>query len=288
VSGRALFFAWVCLFAFGSTSPGLGAEIEVPTAEEIEDAIPEGESLTGKEIYERFLENKLHSAVQHQKVVSTDPGGSTQTTRFWVRWKDYREEDDGEGPEGVLAKTLVKFSDPFDMRNTGFLMIMREDRASDQWIYSPSTRKIRRVKLRQTSVMGTDYTFADIAYENIEDADYRRLADEEIDDLEVYVVEAVTKPFVDSQYNRTMVYLDQEHYVPLRARYWDQSDVEIKEMRAPASSLTGESRPQPRDRRSPIQRVPTRAAAVARGLKPGRGAAARGAARGRCSGRWPW
>jgi hypothetical protein len=238
VSGRALFFAWVCLFAFGSTSPGLGAEIEVPTAEEIEDAIPEGESLTGKEIYERFLENKLHSAVQHQKVVSTDPGGSTQTTRFWVRWKDYREEDDGEGPEGVLAKTLVKFSDPFDMRNTGFLMIMREDRASDQWIYSPSTRKIRRVKLRQTSVMGTDYTFADIAYENIEDADYRRLADEEIDHVEVYVVEAVTKPFVDSQYNRTMVYLEQEHYVPLRARYWDQSDVEIKELRAPASSLT--------------------------------------------------
>jgi hypothetical protein len=238
VSDRPLLLACVWLLAFGSADLGRGAEIEVPTADEIEDAIPEGQSLTGKEIYERFLDNKLHSAVQYQKVVSRDPGGSTQTTRFWVRWKDYREEDNGEGPEGVLAKTLVKFSEPFDMRNTGYLMITREDRESDQWIYSPSSRKIRRVKLRQTSVMGTDYTFDDIAYENIEDADYHRLPDEEIDGVAVYVVQATTKPFVDSQYHRTMAYLEQEHYVPLRLRYWDQSDVEIKEMRARASSVT--------------------------------------------------
>ena len=214
---------------------GLARAVELPTASEIEDAIPEGESLTGREIYERFLDNKLHSAVQHQTVISTDPGGNDQKTRFWVRWKDYREEEDG--PEGVIAKTLVKFVDPFDMRFTGYLMILREGKKSDQFVYSPSSRRIRRVRLRQTSVMGTDYTFDDIAYQDIEDADYVRFKDETIDGTLVYVVEARIKPFVDSQYNRTRVYLEKEHYVPLRARYWDHAEVEIKEMKARATSI---------------------------------------------------
>jgi hypothetical protein len=218
----------------------LGEPLDVPTAAEVDDAIPEGGSLTGREIYERFLENKLHSAVQHQRVISRDPGGNDQETRFWVRWKDYREEN-GSGeksaPDGVLAKTLVKFVDPFDMRFTGYLMIMREDRDHDQFVYTPSTRRIRRVKLRQASVMGTDYTFADIAYQDIEDADYRRLPDEEIEGVSVYVVEAMIKPFVQSPYHKTMAYLEKEHYVPLRTRYWDRAKVEIKEMKAVPSSL---------------------------------------------------
>jgi hypothetical protein len=218
-----------------------GETIEVPSSAEIEDAIPEGASLSGREIYERFLKNKLHSAVQHQRIISSDPGGNDQESRFWVRWKDYREEN-GKGekeasPDGVLAKTLVKFVEPFDMRFTGYLMIMREDRDHDQFVFTPSTRRIRRVKLRQASVMGTDYTFADIAYQDIEDADYRRLPDEFIEDVAVYVVEAVFKPFVQSPYTKTMVYLDREHFVPLRARYWDHADVEIKEMSAVPSSL---------------------------------------------------
>ena len=31
--------------------------------------------------------------------------------------------------------------------------------------------------------MGTDYTFDDIAWKNVEDADYQRLPDEEIDGM---------------------------------------------------------------------------------------------------------
>jgi hypothetical protein len=210
--------------------------IELPSADEIEDAVPEGGSLTGREIWERYLDNKIHSAVQHQEIISTDPGGNDQSTRFWVRWKDYREVED-PASEGVLAKTLVKFVDPFDVRYTGYLMILREDRDSDQFVYRPSSRQIRRVKLRDASVMGTDYSFGDVAYQDIEDADYVRLDDEEIAGTAVYVVEATLKPFVQSQYTKTIAYLEKDHYVPLRVRYWDHADVEIKEMRADPASI---------------------------------------------------
>jgi hypothetical protein len=219
-----------------SASPGaFGETIDLPTPDEVEDAIPEGQSLKGREIYERFLDNRLHSAVQRQTVISSDPGGNDQATRFWVRWKDYRE--DGEAKDGVLAKTMVKFQEPFDMRHLGFLLILREDRDHDQFVYLPSSRRVRRVKLNQAAVMGTDYNFGDIAFQDIEGADYIRHLDEEIEGRPVYVVEATFKPFVQTPYHRAVVYLEKEHYIPLWARYWDDADIEIKEMRSKASSI---------------------------------------------------
>lgn len=214
----------------------IGGEIEVPTNEEIEDSIPEGTTLAARDIWERYLENKLHSAVQSQTIVSMDPGGNDQRSSFWVRWKDYRDENK-EPVDGLVAKTLIKFTDPFDMRYTGMLMILRENGGSEQFVYRPSTRTIRRVKLADAGVMGTDFTFGDIAYQDIENSTYTRHPDEMIEGVPVYVVEARVKPEIKSQYNRTISYLEKEHYVPVRARYWDTSEVEIKEMKAKPSSL---------------------------------------------------
>jgi hypothetical protein len=210
--------------------------VALPDQKEVEDALPEGGSLTGREIFDRFLENRLHSAVQYQTVISRDPGGNEQRSRFWVRWKDYRDKDK-KAVDGVLAKTLVKFEDPQDMRQTGFLMVVNEDRSNDQFVWSPSTGRVRRVQLRGVGVMGTDYTFDDIAWKNVEDADYARLPDEEIDGVPVYVVEVTAKPFVDSTYKTARSWLEKRHYVPLRTVYRDANGVDLREMRSPASSL---------------------------------------------------
>ena len=85
--------------------------------------------------------------------------------------------------------------------------------------------------------MGTDYTLDDLAYQNIEDADYYRFPDEIEQGRAVYVVEATLKPFVDSEYTKSRVYIEKEHYIALRARYWDRADVEIKEATADADSI---------------------------------------------------
>jgi len=172
---------------------------ELPTSEQIEDVAPEGTRLTGREIWEKYLKNRIHQAVQKQTVISTDPGGDEQKSRFWVRYKDYREIEDSEG---VIAKTLVKFQHPNDLRHTGFLMILKDDKTSQQWVYRPSTRKVRRVRLDGVSVAGSDFTFDDIAYRDIEESDYLRMPNEEIDGVTVYVVEATVKPFVDSPYSK--------------------------------------------------------------------------------------
>jgi hypothetical protein len=160
--------------------------VVLPDREEAEDALPEGGSLTGREIFDRFLENRLHSAVQYQ---------------------------------------------------TGFLMVVNEDRSNDQFVWTPSSGRVRRVQLRGIGVMGTDYTFDDIAWRNVEDAEYRRLPDEQIDGTDVYVVEVTMKPFVDSQYRTMRTWIEKQHYVPLRSVYRDENGVEIREMRAPRSGI---------------------------------------------------
>lgn len=242
--GRALSCGLTVLLLLGVGSaraegvePGPDDALELPTHEEIEDAVPEGATLTGRQIYERYLDNRqIHAAFQHQKLISTDPGGSTQTSRFWVRWKDYTDHDD-KPVDGIYAKTLVRFTEPFDMRNTGFLMIAKEGGKSDQFIYRPSDRRVRRVNMSSGSLMGSDYSFDDIAFHNLEDAEYTRHADEELDGGPVYVVEAIAKPTAHSKYHRTLSYIEREHYVALKVRYWDGDGVEVKLLTAPRSSI---------------------------------------------------
>ncbi len=228
----------LCLAA---PSPGRADDLApeslmIPTSQELEQAHPEGERLSGREIYERYLANKHRKSVQHMRVISRDPGGSEQTTNFKVSAEDFRNGDD-EATNGVLAKMLVEVSAPFDMRNTSYLMIAKDPGPDDEFIYQPSGRRVRRIALKTTPLMGTDYTFDDIAYHDIEYADYLRLPDEVLDGTPVYVVESTIKDTRNTEYHRSMAYLEKEHCVPLRVRYWDDFGVEIKEMRAELSSV---------------------------------------------------
>ncbi len=203
--------------------------------QEFEDALPVG-AFSGREIYERYYENRFHSAVQYQKVISTDPGGNRQTTKFWVRWKDYRDPQ-GNAVDGLISRTLVKFSEPFDLRSTGFLIVVKDDYSQDQWLYQPSTRRVRRVDMVQATVGGSDLTFNDLGFLNLDDATYKRLEDQQIGDTPVYVVEAIAKPHVLSTYKKTLAFIEQEHYVPLKIRYWSTANVEIREMTASPEAL---------------------------------------------------
>ncbi len=220
----------------GAQRAGAAQAVTLPDRKEVEDALPEGGSMTGRAIFDRFLENRLHSVIQYQTVISRDPGGNAQTSRFWVRWKDYRDKDK-KPVDGVYAKTLVKFEAPDDMRATGFLMVVNDGRPNDQFVWSPATGQVRRVDLRGVGVMGTDYTFDDIAWRNIEDADYERLPDEVYDGVPVYVVEVTLKPTVKSSYKTMRTWIEKEHFVPLHAVYRDSNGIDTREMRATAASL---------------------------------------------------
>lgn len=211
-------------------------DARIPDRKEIEETLPEGSRLTGREIYDRFLRNRYRRSAQKLRIISRDPGGSEQTTLFEASLEDHRNDDEA-AVEGVRAKLLIEVSSPFDMRHTRYLIIARDPGPDDEFVYQPSERRVRRTHLKTTPLMGTDYTFGDIAYHDLESADYVRLADSTVGDVPVYVVEANVKETRDVEYHKTIWYLEMEHYVPLRVRYWDEFDIEVRELTAPPESI---------------------------------------------------
>ncbi len=204
-----------------------------------------GGEQSGREIFDRLLENRFRTALATMRITSTDPGGGAQETLLQVRWKDFRIDDQAD--DGVIAKTWVRFDEPWDVRHLTYLGITHEDQPHDHFIYRRHTdpsqlplvgvRRVRRVRLDGVGVMGTDYTFDDIAFQSLEDASYERLPDEEVGGLPVYVVRARMKPHLGTRYPTTISYIEKEHYALLRAVFFDDAGIALRELRANTETL---------------------------------------------------
>lgn len=233
------------LAGFPTASP-VRAEAEPPSEPAAgpprEDVLSPGASLTGRDIYQCVLDNRFESYVQSSLLVSGDRGGATQESRLRMTWRSFREDgdgDDGAGaePEGILSKSLVKYTEPFDLRYSGYLIVNNAGRPNDQFVYLASSRRIRRVNLRREAVFGTDFTFEDIVPREIEDGTYQRLPDTPVQGVSTYVVEVTPKDHAESEYSRFVIHVEKEHCVPLLTRYWDDRGVEVKELSVPAGSV---------------------------------------------------
>jgi outer membrane lipoprotein-sorting protein len=93
------------------------------------------------------------------------------------------------------------------------------------------------VNLRGESLLGTDFSFEDVVPREAEGASHHRLPDEVEAGVPCFVIEAIPKPEAGSAYSRFVLYVEKEHYVPLKTRYWDGSGVEVKELRADPASI---------------------------------------------------
>lgn len=193
-------------------------------------------ALSGQEIYRRMLANKYRRGIQNLKIVSTDPGGSEQATYFTASLEDHRNEND-EPTDGKNASLLIEVTRPFDMRHTRYLMIAKEPGPDDEFIYRPSVRLVKRVDLKQTPLMGTDYTFNDLAYHDIDGATYDRLPDEVLGGVPVYVIESLVVDTRARETHKSLSYIEQEHFIPIKVRYWDGYGVEVKELTADSESI---------------------------------------------------
>ncbi len=202
----------------------------------MEDALPSDDAhLTGKDIYSRVAENRFRSYIQEIALFSSDRGGSEQETRLTITWENFREKEDSH--PGVLSKTLVRYTHPFEVRYTGYLMFNNLDRANDQFVYLASRRRVRRINLRGENLFGTDFSFEDVVPRELEDSTYRRLPDSVAQEVPVFVVEATPRFSEDSEYSRFIMHIEKEHYVPLENHYWDTAGVAVKRLIAARESI---------------------------------------------------
>ena len=78
----------------------------------------------------------------------------------------------GAGPAG--DRTLLRFSSPNDIRNTGFLVWEHPDKEDERFLFLPALGRVRRIAgaEKQESFVGSDLSYEDIGGRQLDDYTY--------------------------------------------------------------------------------------------------------------------
>jgi hypothetical protein len=140
---------------------------------------------------------------------------------------------------GEDNKALSLFESPADIRGTAYLNFDwdNQDRDDDSWLYLPALQRVKRIASSDTSdsFLGSDFTYADINGYELDWYDYTFINESEtVDDLEVWVVEAVPKPeFKDKAedatgYSKMQSWIRKDNFVQIRGQVWELKGNKIK------------------------------------------------------------
>ncbi|QQS47957.1 MAG: outer membrane lipoprotein-sorting protein [Acidobacteriota bacterium] len=82
------------------------------------------------------------------------------------------------------SKTLIRFTDPAEVRGVGLLSINEGGTADRQWMYTPAIQRVRRIAAqeRRQRFLGTDFTNEDMAERVLDDYTYKLLSEVEVID----------------------------------------------------------------------------------------------------------
>lgn len=161
--------------------------------------------------------NSINTEKAEMNMVITDSRNRTRsrTMQFWSKI------------EGENSHSLIIFSDPGNVRGTGFLSV-NEDGNTTQRLYLPSVGRIQLIGSgeRGDSFMGSDFTYEDLGDQDPDDYKFEWL--EEHNDK--YRVRA-SKP-ESEQYAYVEFEIDKEKYTLLKIHYYDQDENQIKRLEA--------------------------------------------------------
>jgi outer membrane lipoprotein-sorting protein len=133
------------------------------------------------------------------------------------------------------GKTLVRFTDPPELRGVALLSINQPGLTDRQWIYTPATERVRSVSPRERPerFAGSDFTYEDIAERSLEDFTYKLLpAEDKMENHATYKVEADPVAPDRSQYKYIYYWVAQDVPCILHAEMYGADGMKIREMHA--------------------------------------------------------
>ncbi len=161
--------------------------------------------------------NSIETETAKMEMVITDPRGRTRS-RTMQSWNV---------TDGDNNKSLIVFSDPGNVRGTGFLSTT-ENGNTTQRLYLPSVGRIQTIgsSERVDRFMGSDFTYEDLGSQDPDDYEFEWL--EEHDDY--YLVRAATPD--SDQYAYVKFEIIREKYTLQRVHYFNSNDKQIKRLDA--------------------------------------------------------
>ncbi|MBI9094975.1 MAG: outer membrane lipoprotein-sorting protein [Sphaerochaeta sp.] len=128
--------------------------------------------------------------------------------------------------ENGRTSSLTVFLSPSSVKNTRFLSVENEQGKTDQWIYLPALKRVKRIAANEEggSFMGSDFSYADMASTTYESDEATHTLLEE--SATTYVVRSV--PFDRSTYGKTETTVDKDTYLPLQVDFYAKDGITLE------------------------------------------------------------
>jgi len=116
------------------------------------------------------------------------------------------------------SKAIIRFTAPPEVKGVALLVVNHPDRSSDQWMWTPAIGRDRRIALqdRATRFFGTDFSFEDLEERDANQFDFDLQGEEAVDGARSWRLQSKPKQSKTSQYSRSLIWIRQDHYVPVR------------------------------------------------------------------------
>ena len=123
------------------------------------------------------------------------------------------------------SKSLLRFTDPPEVRGVALLIYNHPDRSSDQWMWRPEIGRDQRIALqdRSTRFFGTDFSFEDLEERDVNQFDYRLLGEESVDGAPCWKIDSTPKQGKSSQYTHTVLWIRKDNYVLAQLEGYDKN-----------------------------------------------------------------
>jgi outer membrane lipoprotein-sorting protein len=133
------------------------------------------------------------------------------------------------------SKTLVRFTDPAEVRGVGLLSVNQKGGGDRQWMYTPAIQRVRRIapQERARRFLGTDFTNEDMAERVLDDFSYKLIAENEtMDGRRAYKIEARPVAADRSQYSYVYLWVAEDVPYVLHAQMYDERGQRVREYHA--------------------------------------------------------
>ena len=149
-----------------------------------------------------------------------------QTSSRTMRLAALEQKSDGD-------KRLITFSEPRDVKGTGFLVYSSKEGDDDRWLYLPALKRVKRISSSNQSgpFVGSEFAYEDLSSQEPEKYTYKFIGEDSINGMEAYIIERYSTDS-KSGYTKEVVWYDKEEFRQLKIDFYDRKSTLLKTFEA--------------------------------------------------------
>ncbi len=186
------------------------------------------EEFTAKQIIDRSNEVRKVAGVESVATLTIVDSKGRERVRKTAQITKLYDNGDTE-------KKLVRFLSPADVKGTGLLTFDYADKDDDMWLFMPALRKTRRIisSEKAKNFMGSEFSYADMTPPALDDFNYKKLGEQEIEGTLCWEIEMV--PVDDdiadeNGFSKKISYIAKKDFVVRKSVYYDMDGELHKEL----------------------------------------------------------